>query len=302
MTHQTQFPGTYKDRLLQVTMNHVGQDELGIVYCNGAFHHFEEPGYHRRPNPWHTRLVKKIPLVLYSTRTAVTLQTANGFEINMTIGVNYFFDPRQASPDRQSSLAHIALQDHPETILNRRIRALVKVGLDEYVGRLRTDELMQNGAIVRLQEWLLAYVHDLLHPDGVLLTDPDGVVVETLHFPESIVLGHCDAYIIQQIAEAISSCPPEVQELIMSNVLARRAGAPVHRYGGPANPPTNPTGTASITTAHAISNPKPKSPGLANGRSTSPPPAGPALRQPQQPKRPPARQRPDGWLNQYPKS
>jgi hypothetical protein len=277
MSHEIRFNDTVKDHLLQVTMNHVGQNELGIVYRNGAFDHFEEPGYHRRPSRWNARLVKKIPLVLYSTRTTMVPQTANGFEVRLAIEVNYFFDPRQASPDRQPWLAHLALQDHPETILNRRIRALVKVGLDEYVGRLRTDELMQNCAVVQLQEWLLAYVNDLLRPEGVLLTDPDGVVIEEMQFPDSIVLAHCEAYIIQQVAVAISSCPPEVQQLVMTNILGRRDGATVHLYGG----------TTGVDTGNGASN-----------ATVSAPPGGPPARQ----QRPPAAQRSDDWLNNYRKS
>jgi hypothetical protein len=262
---------------MQLAMNHVGQDELGIVYRDGAFDHFEDPGYHRRPSLWNAKLVKKIPLIPYSTRTTLTIQTANGFEVKMTVGVNYCFDPRQAAPTRQPGLAHVALQDHPETLLNRRIRALVKTGIDEYVGRLRTDQLMQNGAIIHMQEWLLAYLYDLLHPDGVILADPDGVVIEGMQFPDSIVLAHCEAYIIQQIAVAISSCPPEVQQLVMTNILGRRDGATVHLYGG----------TTGVATGNGASN-----------ATVSAPPGGPPAR----PQRPPAAQRSEDWLNNYRKS
>jgi hypothetical protein len=278
MSRQIRCNDTYKDRLRQLTMNHVGQNELGIVYRDGAFDHFEEPGYHRRPSLWNAKLVKKLTLIPCSTRTTLTVQTANGFEVKITAGINYCFDPRQAAPTRQRDLAHIALQDHPETLLNRRIRALVKTGLDEYVGRLRTDQLMQNGAIIQIQEWLLAYLHDLLHPDGILLADPDGVVIEGLQFPDSIVLAHCEAYIIQQIAGAISLCPPEVQELVMTNILGRRDGATVHLYGG----------TKGMVTGNGPGN------GAAVPSSTTEPLA--------RPQRPPASQRRDDWLNNYQKS
>jgi hypothetical protein len=126
-----------------------------------------------------------------------------------------------------------------------------------------------------MQEWLLAYLYDLLHPDGVILADPDGVVIEGMQFPDSIVLAHCEAYIIQQIAGAISSCPPEVQQLVMTNILGRRDGATVHLYGA--------------TTGMPAAN------GVPNDSTSSPPPAGSPARQ----QRPPAPQRPQDWLSKY---
>lgn len=177
---------------------------------------------------WYAKEIKNIQPTLYSAKTMATAQTADGFEVKTTVGVNFSFDPWQAAADKQQQAVHLALQPHPETIINRQIRAIVQVGLNEYIGRLDADQLMQNGAVVSLQEWLLGYVHDLLHVEGVVVRDPDGIVIARLEFPEEVRQAHSEAYRIQKIASAWSFYAPEAQQLVLA--LAQRNGMSAYQY------------------------------------------------------------------------
>lgn len=161
----------------------VPEQHIGIVYKDEVLDRFLTAGYHPRPNLWREKLIV-FPLVRRVVRLESTVLTADGLEATIKARANHTFNPGQAAPNKQAEAANRALQFHLETLINPHIKDVLALSMREFVGRVNARQLRSCNTQIQLQEWLLDYVQYMLAPEGIVLCDPNGIMIDAVYLSE----------------------------------------------------------------------------------------------------------------------
>ena len=201
---------------------------IGIVYRNGRFNRFLDPGFHHRLNPWNEVLVDIIPVLFHATEQNIPIRSEDGFTFNIEVSTRFKFDPSQAHSERHSMMVEVALRRDVRQVVQKLMEREVGSGLAYLGGEYNSDQLFGGSVRSKLEQQLKQRIKTILSPSGIALLEPSGMLLKIIDPPPALTEIRQTIYSRQQAVKVLAEIAPELRPIDLLNQLVQRGKSTVY--------------------------------------------------------------------------
>ncbi|MCA9922928.1 MAG: SPFH domain-containing protein [Anaerolineales bacterium] len=213
----------YKERLLHLIGHiRINQDHLGVVFRNGRFAYFLQPGWHTALNRWSEELVAHIPIKMHAADTTLTLRSTEGFDLQTRLSVWFKFDPSKAKAAYRSRMTAVALSRDCDMQLKALVLREAGYSLRKEAGNYAGKLLITGDTLSRLERAVRHYLQTTLMDFGILTHLASSVLIEMLTLPDGLAAMQQKTYMRQETMAAIRENPTAVLQAQLLETMAQQ--------------------------------------------------------------------------------